>query len=113
MKLLTTILLVLSSQFSEVFSQNIVTIPNVFTPNGDGHNDIFYIRGTNSFDELSCTIFNRYGEPIYRFYGLNGSWDGFSHAGVKVSAGVYFVLVEITNTDGETLTQQSSLQVNY
>lgn len=113
MKLLRNILLIFALSCFTSYGQNVVTIPNIFTPNGDGDNDIFTIRDADSFDELTCTIFNRYGEPVYRFYGVNGSWDGYSHAGVKVSAGVYFVLLEVAASDGETKTQQATLQVQY
>ena len=113
MKLLRNILLILALSSFTGYSQDIVTIPNIFTPNGDGDNDLFKIRDTEAFDEITCTIYNRYGETVYRFYGLNGSWDGYTHSGVKVSAGVYFVLLEASASDGEKKTQQATLQVLY
>ncbi len=113
MNLFKSIILVLAMSSFTGFSQNVVTIPNIFTPNDDGDNDVFRIRDAEAFDELTCTIYNRYGEPVYRFYGLNGSWDGYSHAGVKVSAGVYFVILEVSASDGEKKTQQATLQVHY
>ncbi len=94
------------------FAQEEAHIPNIITPNGDNINDLFSIR-TVGYDGLTCTIFNRYGEPVYRFFGLNGSWDGFTHAGIKVSSGTYFVLVELELPNGEIVTQQGTLQVNY
>ena len=108
-----TILFFCILPFQEAYSQDVVTIPNIFTPNGDGENDLFKIRGTEAFEELTCTIFNRHGEPVYRFFGLNGSWDGYTHAGVKVSAGVYFVYLEVRSSDGDSATQQATLQVQY
>lgn len=113
MKLLRNILLVLALSSFTGYGQDIVTIPNIFTPNGDGDNDLFKIRNAEAFDEITCTIFNRYGETVYRFYGLNGSWDGYTHSGVKVSAGVYFVILEASASDGEKKTQQATLQVLY
>ncbi|OIQ37691.1 MAG: hypothetical protein BM555_00425 [Crocinitomix sp. MedPE-SWsnd] len=113
MKHLVAILLLSFLPFQEGFAQDVVTIPNIFTPNGDGDNDLFKIRGAEAFEELTCTIYNRHGEPVYRFYGLNGSWDGHTHAGIKVSAGVYFVFLEVTAADGSEATQQATLQVHY
>ena len=56
-----------SSSFGQ--SQNIVGIPNIFTPNGDGINDIFRVNAAG-FEEMTVTIYNRQGEQVYRFYGL-------------------------------------------
>ncbi|MEX1002280.1 MAG: gliding motility-associated C-terminal domain-containing protein [Crocinitomicaceae bacterium] len=112
MKLLRTILLSCAFIAHCSFSQNVVEIPNVFTPNGDHVNDIFRIDASG-FEELTCTIVNRYGATVYRFYGLNGSWDGYTHAGVKVSAGTYFVYVEVSTSDGTSATQQGVLNVFY
>lgn len=112
MKLLKAILIVLCLSAGNLFSQNVATIPNVFTPNGDGDNDIFTVSAPG-YEELTCSIFNRHGEVVYRFFGLNGSWDGFTHAGVKVSAGVYFVYLEVSSSDGSSDTQQATLQVHY
>ncbi len=94
------------------FAQEIVLAPNIITPNNDGVNDVFTLRG-GEFEELSCTIINRYGEIIYRFFGANGTWDGYTHAGVKVVAGTYFVIIEAVTENGEFVAQQTSLQVQY
>jgi gliding motility-associated-like protein len=98
--------------FSSVsFSQDAV-IPNIISPNNDGVNDVFFVRSTG-YENLTCTIFNRYGQPIYRYFGLNGTWDAYTHAGVKVAPGTYFVLLELVVSDGTVTTQQGTLQVQY
>ncbi len=98
--------------FSSVsFSQDAV-IPNIISPNNDGVNDVFFVRSTG-YENLTCTIFNRYGQPIYRYFGLNGTWDAYTHAGVKVAPGTYFVLIELLLSDGTVTTQQGTLQVQY
>lgn len=109
---LKSFLLLICLSAATLFSQNTVQIPNVFTPDDDGVNDIFRIT-SSGYEGLTCSIFNRHGEVVYRFYGLNGSWDAFTHAGVKVSAGTYFVLVEFSLPDGTTETLHSTLQVQY
>src|SRR5687768_551097 len=103
-----TLLLLLSPLAG--FSQTSVIIPNVFTPDNDGVNDMFRIS-TAGYESLTCSILNRHGEIVYRFYGLNGSWDAFSHAGVKVTAGTYYIFLELTLADGSTETRQGTLQV--
>ena len=112
MKLIRSIIFSSSLLFTAAFAQTSVQIPNVFTPDNDGVNDMFRIS-TSGYDALTCTIYNRHGEVVYIFHGLNGSWDAFTHAGVKVSAGTYFVFLELTLTDGNTETKHSNLQVAY
>lgn len=112
MTILRSILFLIAFSAVSVFGQQPVRIPNIITPNGDGVNDAFVIRATD-YEELECTILNRHGEVVYRFFGLNGSWDGHTHAGVKVSAGTYFVFVEVTDADENTDTFQGTLQVQY
>lgn len=87
-----------------------ITIPNVFTPNNDGVNDFFRVSA-KGYNELTCTIFNRYGSTVYKFEGLNGSWDGFTHAGEKVTPGVYWVHIEAVDAAGEVTKKQSVLTV--
>ncbi|NOQ74513.1 MAG: T9SS type B sorting domain-containing protein [Crocinitomix sp.] len=94
------------------FAQDYVQAPNIITPNGDGINDVFFVR-LDGVEELSCTIINRYGEIIYRYFGVNGTWDGFTHAGVKVTAGTYFVMIKGVTEDGSIVKSQTSLQVQY
>ncbi|MGV6860611.1 MAG: T9SS type B sorting domain-containing protein [Putridiphycobacter sp.] len=98
--------------FSQIsFGQASVEIPNVFTPNNDGVNDIFYVR-SSGYNSLKCTIINRYGETVYQFFGLNGNWDGYSHAGMPCSDGTYFVVVEVTDESGNTDAFQGTLQLS-
>lgn len=50
-------------------------IPNAFTPNGDGDNDVFKVYG-ESIIEMEASIFNRWGELIYAWDNLEGGWNG-------------------------------------
>ena len=53
-------------------------IPNIFTPNGDGTNDIYKLAGKNDpcFDAMQINIYNRWGEKIFKTNSLNEPWDG-------------------------------------
>ncbi len=74
-------------------------IPNVFTPNGDGVNDVFQINGSG-FNTFKCQIYNRWGNLIFESNAPQIFWDGKTLAGTKAPAGVYFVIIEIdTLTD--------------
>jgi gliding motility-associated-like protein len=60
-----------------------ISIPNVFTPNGDGVNDVFYIR--NLPQDARLTITNRWGNQVYSSSSYQNDWDGGSAAD-----GVYY-----------------------
>jgi len=72
-----------------------MTVPNVFTPNGDMVNDRLDILSDNA-DELHQRIYNRWGQLVYESYLPDESWDG-TFNGAPVAAGVYFLEIEVSN----------------
>ncbi|MBK9253964.1 MAG: gliding motility-associated C-terminal domain-containing protein [Saprospiraceae bacterium] len=52
-----------------------VYLPNAFTPNGDGNNDVLLVR-SNFIDELELIIYNRWGQEVFRTTDKNVGWDG-------------------------------------
>lgn len=91
-----------SSGYSfEIPKSSSLILPNVFTPNNDGINDIYrpLMKGISS---LKATVFNRYGELITTWDKVNGFWDGYSISGQAMSDGQYFIFVEATGFDGQT-----------
>lgn len=87
-----------------------VVVPNVFTPNGDGENDVFSVR-VDGFTELECVIYNRYGAQVYRYEGINGFWDGRTQTGLICGSGVYTYLIRASNADGSSETYQGNLHL--
>ena len=76
-----------------------IFIPNTFSPNGDGANDVFYPRGKGLFKIKSLRVFNRWGEIVFSktdFFPNNASngWDG-SLNGIKLNSDVYVYTAEI------------------
>ncbi len=67
-------------------------VPNAFTPNGDGHNDIFYPRG-GPFSKMHMRIYNNWGELIFETHELKGGWDG-TYKDVPQLLGVYVWVVD-------------------
>jgi gliding motility-associated-like protein len=82
-----------------------LNIPNVFSPNGDGINDVFFVE-SKSLKMLSVEIFSSSGFKVHSFYGteglLNGwkGWDGnINSTSVKASPGVYFYVIKAKGWD--------------
>jgi gliding motility-associated-like protein len=76
-------------------------MPNAFSPNGDGHNDIYRAKQSTlqSIVEFKATIFNRWGQKLYQWTDPHGGWDG-KYNGKTVKDGVYFVNVVAKGADG-------------
>ncbi|MFZ5553510.1 MAG: PKD domain-containing protein [Bacteroidota bacterium] len=63
--------------------------PNAFTPNGDGHNDIFFVYGNDiNPEDYELLVFNRWGEVIFSASSLSTGWDG-SFKGMPAKQDVY------------------------
>lgn len=77
-----------------------VTLPNVFTPNGDGANDVFKPI-TSGIYELNAWIYNRYGQIVANWDKPKGSWDGHSTSGEECSDGIYVIVLEAKGFDGK------------
>ncbi len=76
------------------------TIPNVFSPNGDGNNDVFYIVPSESASKeiVSMTIYDRWGNQMYRkenyITEIGQGWDG-TFNGEELNPGVFVYLIEV------------------
>jgi len=78
-----------------------VIVPNVMTPNGDGQNDVFNVRGIMSYTTLrTVTIMNRYGKVVYRNEDYDNAqpWTGTDMSGSKLAEGVYFYVIKLADT---------------
>lgn len=78
-----------SDDGSCIFPNPVVEPSNVFTPNGDLTNDVFYLN-TQNVQQLTLTITNRWGNLMYEGTGNNPGWDGTAIDGTEASEGVYF-----------------------
>ena len=66
-------------------------LPNVFTPNGDGLNDVFHPYPYQFVDHIDMTITNRWGKVVYKTNDPDINWDGNDQqSGTKLPDGVYF-----------------------
>lgn len=79
----------------------LVGVPNAFSPNGDGINDVVKVEGRGIVD-LVFRIYNRWGEKVFETHDKNIGWDGI-YKGVLQEMEVYTYAVEATLVNGETI----------
>ncbi len=86
-------------------------IPNAFTPNNDGINDVFRVTGS-SIERFEIVIFNRWGEKVYASDNLNGVWDG-SHEGGNyyVPNDIYQYVVKVKGFDTDAFERTGTIAV--
>jgi gliding motility-associated-like protein len=86
------------------------SVPNVFTPNGDGNNDVFFISSTG-VKELNCTIYDRWGLKIIELNSISAGWDGRTTSGSIATDGVYYYILNIEGLNEKTTEQQGFIQL--
>jgi gliding motility-associated-like protein len=68
-------------------------IPNTFTPNGDGVNDVWKIKYLESYPNVAVNVFNRYGVRVFVSIGYREPWDGM-YKGQAVPVGTYYYVID-------------------
>jgi gliding motility-associated-like protein len=80
-------------------------IYNLLTPNGDGSNESWVIRGIEEYPENTIIIFNRWGDKIREFKSYDNKnifWDGTSNENRVLPGGTYFYILEVKNVGSRT-----------
>ncbi len=75
-----------------------VLVPDIFSPNGDGANDVLYVYG-QGFESIHFTVFNRSGKKLFESNDANIGWDG-SFNGVMMPQGVYTYILKVVFSNG-------------
>ncbi|MDF3078626.1 MAG: type sorting protein [Sphingobacteriaceae bacterium] len=73
-----------------------IVIPNTFTPNGDGVNDVWSIKELWKYPGAKVKIFNRYGMEMFRSDGYNEPWDG-TYNGKPLPVATYYYIIDINS----------------
>ena len=76
-----------------------LVIPNIFTPNNDGKNDVFKITGLESFPGSQLIIFNRWGNEVYQTGDYQNNWDGSN-----LAEGTYYYILNRKERSGSITT---------
>lgn len=92
-----------------------LTIPEIFTPNGDGKNDPFYIPGLDAFPKNSLKIYNRWGNIVYEAAPYTNDWNGTPNKGGigsgKLPVGAYFYILDLGDEKEEI--RKGFVQLEY
>jgi len=92
-----------------------ITIPEAFSPNGDGQNDLFIFNGLEQYPQSRLYIYTRSGQLIYETKDYRNNWDGKPNVGSMsnsklVPTGVYYYILEL---GGTTKTVKGFIYVGY
>lgn len=90
---LDTVVVSVTHLFGDLF------VPNIFSPNGDGQNDMLYVYGTN-FKTMTFFVYNRWGEKVFASTDKADGWDG-TYKGKPCDVGVFAYYLEVTYQDDE------------
>ena len=93
-------------------NESTILLPNIFTPNGDGKNDLLSIK-IGEVTEFSVVILNQANKVIYTSSNPNFSWDGIATNGELSPAGSYVYYISAKDLNGKLLTKYSSLTISY
>ncbi len=86
-----------------------IFVPNVFTPNGDGINDILLVYG-NYIGSIQFRIFNQWGEMIFASGNISNGWNG-THKGKQQPVGVYAYTLKVVLQDGTVINKKGSINL--
>ena len=93
-------------------SSLVVTLPNIFTPNGDEKND-FLEFDASGVSDFSLVVLNESGTVIYQTQDSNFKWDGTKPNGDRVEAGNFVYFITGKDTDGNLVSKHSRLVIKY
>jgi len=98
-------------------SEDFIFIPNAFTPNNDGNNDVFYIKGKGIGIIRSLQIFDRWGDKVFEKQNFNiddrsAGWNG-KYKGMLVPGGSYVYVAEMQCDNGQPIIKKGMVTVIY
>jgi gliding motility-associated-like protein len=87
-------------------------VPNIFTPNGDGSNDTFFLKVAN-MSQIQISVFDRWGAKVYETNSSTGNvaWDGKNFQGKDCAAGIYYYVLNGEGGDGVQYEQKGNVSL--
>jgi gliding motility-associated-like protein len=86
-----------------VFVENLLKVPNTFSPNGDGINDEWEILGIDNFPDCGIQVYNRWGQLVFQTTGYPSDkrWNGTAEGGKKLAPGSYYYVINLRDAQFE------------
>jgi len=84
-----------------------IYVPNIFSPNGDGNNDILFVR-SEYIQSMKFQIYNRWGEMVFESKDINYGWNG-EYNGKRCNPSVFVWHLEATMTNGQVVQRRGNV----
>ncbi|RFC55880.1 T9SS type B sorting domain-containing protein [Brumimicrobium aurantiacum] len=88
-----------------------IELPNVFTPNGDGRNDEFFVKCEN-INSMQLTIIDQKQNTVYTTNDVDFRWNGMDKNGLPVEAGIYYYIIVAEDDAGNTINKYQQLRIH-
>jgi gliding motility-associated-like protein len=82
-------------------------VPNIFSPNGDGNNDVLYVM-SNYIQSMQFSVYNRWGEMVFESKDVNNGWNG-EYKGKACEPSVFVWYLEALLLNGETIKRKGNV----
>ena len=84
-----------------------IYLPNAFSPNNDGYNDVLYVYG-DCIKDMDLNIYDRWGNKVFESNNINEGWDG-KYNGQPMNAGTYVYTLTVTDNNNNTTTKKGNI----
>ena len=81
-----------------------ITVPNIFSPNADGINEVWQLNVYNfnyTISNYACTIYDRWGIKVFETDSISEAWSGRTTSGLPCSAGTYYYIIKLNATNSK------------
>ena len=76
----------------------------IFSPNGDGKNDSWYIEDIDKYPDANLTVYNRWGSVVYEAEGYTNDWQGTWQNGKSLPVATYYFVISLNEESNKTVT---------
>jgi gliding motility-associated-like protein len=90
-----------------------IIVPNVFSPNADGINDVWQLIVYNfnyTVNNYECLIYDRWGIKVFEANSISEAWGGRTTSGMPSSAGAYYYIIKLTATNSKGVSEQKDFK---